>query len=238
VVNNLIVSAHLNVTAHCRVLLTTPIETFSMGNTIVISRGLIDVLPDEVSLALVLAAELSHIALGHRTQTQFAFHNQTMLSDAELLQRFRFQHSAQELDDAGKKTIEIMRMSPYQKTGNAGLFLKALSSRSPLLPRLLAANLGNQVANADALERLAEFASAAPALDEEKLDQIAALPLGSRVKLNPWTNRIELVKTQPLALLSAREKMPFEVTPFVLHLTRLEDASATAVSAPPAGGQP
>ena len=93
-VNNLIVSANLNVDAHCRVLLTTPIETFSIGHTIVISRGLIDVLPDEASLALVLADEFAHIALGHPTPTQFAFRNQTMLSDAELLQRFRFERSA------------------------------------------------------------------------------------------------------------------------------------------------
>jgi hypothetical protein len=231
VVNNLIVSAGLNVDAQCRVLLTTPIETFAIGHTIVISRGLIDVLPDEASLALVLAAELSHVALGHPTPTQYAFHNQTMLSDAELLQRFHFERSPQELADAAKKTIEIMRASPYQKTANAGLFLKALASRGPSLPRLLAANLGNQVANQDALNRLADFAASAPELDENKIEQIAALPLGSRVKLNPWNNRIELIKTKPLALLSAREKMPFEVTPFILHLTRI-DQSAVAAAQP------
>jgi hypothetical protein len=233
VVNNLIVSAGLNVDAQCRVLLTTPLETFAIGHTIVISRGLIDVLPDEASLALVLAAELSHVALGHPTPTQYAFHNQTMLSDAELLQHFHFERSPQELSDAAKKTIEIMRASPYQKTANAGLFLKALASRGPSLPRLLAANLGNQVAHPDALNRLAEFAASAPELDENKIEQIAALPLGSRVKLNPWNNRIELIKTKPLALLSAREKMPFEVTPFVLHLTRIDQIASAAVPAQP-----
>src|SRR5262249_2000099 len=98
----------------------------------------------------------------------------------------------------------------------------------PALPRLLAAILGNEVANPDALSRLAEFAVSAPALEEDKIEQIAALPLGSRVKLNPWNNRIELVKTRPLELLSPREKMPFEVTPFVLHLTRLESAAGIA----------
>jgi hypothetical protein len=233
VVNNLIVSAGLNVDAHCRVLLTTPIETFAVGHTIVISRGLIDVLPDEASLALALAAELSHVALGHPTPTQFAFNNQTMLSDAELLLRFRFARSEAELTEAAKKTIEIMRASPYQKTANAGLFLKALASRGPALPSLLAANLGNAVANADALNRLAQFAASAPALDEEKIEQIAALPLGSRVKLNPWNNRIELVKTRPLALLSAREKMPFEVTPFALYLTRVEPVGANTQAGRP-----
>ncbi|MEQ1884627.1 MAG: M48 family metalloprotease [Bryobacteraceae bacterium] len=230
VVNNLIVSANLDIDAHCRVLLTTPIETFSIGHTVVISRGLIDVLPDETSLALVLAAELSHIALGHRTQTQFAFNNQTMLSDAELLQRFRFQRSADELTAAGKKTVELMRASPYQNTANAGLFLKALQSRMQALPRLLQANLGNQVANADALTRLADFSAKAPALEENKLEQIAALPLGSRVKVQPWRNQLELIKARPISLLSPREKMPFEVSPFVLYLTRVEKEAAREVS--------
>jgi hypothetical protein len=233
VVNNLVVSAQVNVEAHCRVLLTTPIETFTIGHTIVISRGLIDVLPDEASLAVMLAGELAHIALGHRTPTQFAFRNQLMLDDADLLRTVHFARSAPELREAGRKTIEIMHASPYQKTGNAGLFLKALRSRETALPRLLAANIGNQVANTEALDRLAEFIATAPELEENKLEQIAALPLGSRVKLNPWNNRIELVKTRPVALLSAREKMPFEVTPFVLFLTRAEPpAQAHAASSP------
>src|SRR5258707_14428755 len=99
VVNNLIITNKLEIAPEdrCRVLLTTPIESFTIGHTIVVSRGLLDVLPDETSLALVLADELSHIALGHRTQTQFAFNNQTMLSDADLLQRFRFQRAPEEM---------------------------------------------------------------------------------------------------------------------------------------------
>jgi hypothetical protein len=34
------------------------------------------------------------------------------------------------------------------------------------------------------------------------------------------------VKTRPISLLSPREKMPFEVTPFALYLTRAEPVSA------------
>jgi len=159
--------------------------------------------------------------VGHRTPTQFAFRNQTMLSDAEVLRHLHCERSQLELEAAGKKTIEIMRASPYQKTANAGLFLKALASRRNMLPRLLAANLGNQLANPDALARLAEFTSSAPELQESQLEQIAALPLGSRIKLDPWRDQITLVKTRPLEVLSPREKMPFEITPFILYLTRL-----------------
>ena len=54
-----------------------------------ISRGLLDVLPDEASLAMVLSDELAHIALGHRTETNFAFSDQTMLGDSELLKRLQ-----------------------------------------------------------------------------------------------------------------------------------------------------
>jgi len=226
VVNNLIVSSKLDIEVHCRVLLTTPFETFTVGHTIVISRGLIDVLPDEGSLALTLASELAHVALGHATQTQFAFNNQTMLGDFELLQRFRFERPANEMQAAAEKAVALMRASPYSNLTNAGLFLKALTARRAAMPRLLQASLGDRVADSAALTRLASFAAAAPALEPEKLDQIAALPLGSRVKLNPWTNQLALIKTRSLALLSPREKMPFEVTPFVLYLTRAEAVSA------------
>jgi hypothetical protein len=57
VVNNLEVTNNLiNVPdVRCRVLLTEPFESFTIGRTIVVSRGLLDVLPDEASLATVLA---------------------------------------------------------------------------------------------------------------------------------------------------------------------------------------
>jgi hypothetical protein len=120
----------------------------------------------------------------------------------------------------------MMRASPYINLANAGLFLKALAARRAAMPHLLQASLGDRVADPAVLARLASFAEAAPPLEADRLDQIAALPLGSRVKLNPWTNQLALVKTRPLALLSPREKMPFEVTPIVLYLTRIEAVSA------------
>jgi hypothetical protein len=72
-----------------------------------------------------------------------------------------------------------------------------------------------------------------PALDPNKLDQIAALPMGGRVKLNSWTDRVELTKSAPVAIISARDKMPFEVTPFFPRLSRLtsEASPANATSA-------
>jgi hypothetical protein len=226
---------HINLDVQCRVLLTTPFETFSIGQTIVISRGLVDVLPDEASLAMVLAEELAHIALGHRTATSYAFGDRIMFNDTELLQKMHLNRSVQEMDAAGNRAVEILSNSPYaDKLGNAGLFLKALTSRMASLPSLVQANLGNQFASGSNMARLEELAKKAPPLEETKIEQIAALPLGSRIKLDVWTNQITLIKTGPIAFLSAREKMPFEVAPLALHLLRI---GTNAVSPSNAGGQ-
>jgi hypothetical protein len=81
------------------------------------------------------------------------------------------------------------------------------------------------------LSRLAALATQGPALDNTKLDQVAALPLGGRVKINPWNDKAEMVKTAPVAITSARDKMPFEVTPFFPRLARY-GASNTPGAAP------
>jgi hypothetical protein len=115
----------------------------------------------------------------------------------------------------------MLKNSPYaQKLDSAGLFLRALSTRAGALNALLTAHLGNNIAENGVVTRMAQLMNSAPQLDWNKLDQIAALPLGGRVKLNAWDDKVELVKSQPVAITSARDKMPFEVTPFFPRLTR------------------
>ncbi|MGB6358794.1 MAG: hypothetical protein WBF30_08445, partial [Candidatus Acidiferrales bacterium] len=69
-------------------------------------------------------------------------------------------------------------------------------------------------------------------LQPMKLDQIAALPLGSRIVLDSWDDSIEMAKSKPVELLSAREKMPLEVTPFMPYLTRYQNPADAAASDP------
>jgi hypothetical protein len=52
-----------------------------------------------------------------------------------------------------------------------------------------------------------------------------------RVKLDPWSNALEMIKTKPVVLLSPQEKMPFEVTPFFPYLTRLSTVPVVTASA-------
>jgi len=232
VVNNLVVTNNLEIQPeiHTRVLLTSPLESFAIGHTIVMSRGLLDVLPDEASLAMVMAHELGHIVLGHRLDTKLAFNDRMFFPDQDTFERLDFGRNASDEDAADKKALELLTNSPYKdKLANSGLFLKALQERAPELKNLIRAHLGNSLANGKSL-RMSALLTSAPQLDVRRTDQIAALPLGGRVKLDPWSNRIELVKVKPVAILSPREKMPFEVTPFFPFLTRLPGATPDKVA--------
>jgi len=230
VVNNLEVTNNLDIEpeVHCRVLLTGTLESFSIGHTIVISRGLLDVLPDEASLATMLAQELADIIVTKPTTDQWGFNDTTNVSTVEALNRFSFRDSPDQVQLASQKALELLKNSPYKdKLGSAGLFLKQLDDESKALPALINAHLGNRVFLAT------QLIGAAPALQPDKLDQIAALPLGARVKLDPWNDMVSLVKAKPVPLYSGREKMPFEVTPFMPYLTRFEKPS-NGVTADPA----
>jgi hypothetical protein len=232
VVNNILVTNNLDIQpeVRCRVLLTAPLESFSIGHTIVISRGLIDTLPDEASLAMILAHELGHVILAHAIDTRWAFSDRMIFSDDQAFQRLDFHRDPAEEQAADQKAVELLQKSPYNgKLSEGGLFLRALAARSKDLPNLVTAHLGNRLALGNQVVRMQSVAQSAPELKLTQVDQIAALPLGARLKLDPWTNRVEMMKSKPVVATSAREKMPFEVTPFMPFLTR-KSASLTPVS--------
>ncbi len=227
VVNNVMVTNNLDIQpeVRCRVLLTTPIESFTVGHTIVMSRGMIDVLPDEASLAMMLTHELAHIVLGHRLDTKLAFNDRMFFPDERTFQRMDFARDRNEEEAADKKAVELLNNSPYKdKLSNAGLFLKAVQARAPELKNLIRPHLGDSLLNGNAT-RMSSLMTNSPAFDPKKVDQLAALPLGGRVKVDPWNDQLELIKTKPVAITSAADKMPFEVTPFYPFLTRYATAS-------------
>jgi len=235
VVNNLMVTNNLDIQpeVRCRVLLTSPLESFTIGHTIVVSRGLLDVLPDEASLAMVVAHELGHIALGHSLDDRLAFNDRLFFPDENTFQRLDFARNPANEEAADSKALELLGKSPYKdKLSNAGLFLKALQARAPELSNLIRPHLGNSIGNGKTI-RMSALLNSAPQLEMKRTDQIAALPLGGRIKLDPWSNRVEMMKTKPVALLSPNEKMPFEITPFFPYLKRLSTSGPDKVALAP-----
>ncbi len=234
VVNNLMVTNNLDIQpeVRCRVLLTTPLESFTIGHTIVVSRGMIDVLPDEAALAMILSHELSHIVLGHHLDTKLAFNDRLFFPDERTFERLDFARDKNEEEAADKKALELLNNSPYKdKMANAGIFLKAVQARAPQLKNLIRAHLGDSLLNGDAT-KMSSLMTSSPAFDPKKVDQVAALPLGGRVKVDPWNDQLELIKTKPVSITAVSDKMPFEVTPFFLFLTRYGSGTPTPTSAP------
>jgi hypothetical protein len=228
VVDNLLLtnSIDLQSDVHCRVLMTAPLESFTIGHTIVLSRGLLDVLPDEAS----------HIVLGHHFDSKLAFNDRMFFPDEQSFQRFDFKRRPADEAAADAKALELLKNSPYKdKLASAGLFLEALQQRAAALPNLIRPHLGNGL-SAGASVRMSALLSTAPQLDQKRLDQIAALPLGGRIRLDPWSDRIELTKAKPVTLALASEKRPFEITPFFPYLSRVTNSGAekVALASPPA----
>jgi hypothetical protein len=45
--------------------------------------------------------------------------------------------------------------------------------------------------------------------------------------MDPWNDKLEMLKSKPVGTVAEREKMPFEVTPFMLYLTRTGNANSS-----------
>ena len=225
IVKNLEITNNLDVDLHCRVLLTSSLEMFSVGNTIVLSRGLIDVVPDEATMAALLAHGMADAMLPKPYQDQYGFSDIMRYTATEVLKRLSFQEDKTEAAENSQKAIELFKKSPYaSKLDNAGLFLSQLHSQAEQLKHLIAPQLGYEVYFASELMQIA------PPLDPANKQQIAALPMGSRLKVDPWSSGVSLMKSRPMSLLSGRDKMPFEVTPLVPYLTRYVESSSSSSS--------
>src|SRR5436853_901183 len=240
VVNNLEVTNNIDVEpdVRSRVMMTSTLESYTVGHTIVLSRGLIDVLPDEASLATMIAHELSHVVLGHRLDSSYAFFDQLLIDDKETFRHFGFARTPDEERAANTKAMQLLNNSPYKnQLGNAGLFLTALSTREKEIPNLISPHLGDRV------PVIGDLRSSMPVEQKQNPQMITALPIGGRVKLDPWSDKLDLIKSKPVGTVAEREKMPFEVTPFMPYLMRYGAetskpiAASAAVSTDPKSGQ-
>lgn len=68
------------------------------------------------------------------------------------------------------------------------------------------------------------MSGAQPSAARPAANVLVALPLGGRVKVEPWSDQLQLLKSKPVGAVAEYEKMPFEVAPFLLYLTRQGDS--------------
>ena len=243
---NLVVPNNLAFTdqIHTRILLSTTVEATTVGNTILISKGLIDSLPSEEAMASVVAMELAHIAMGHHIDTRYAFNDRLLFPDESTFQRIDMYHSDHDNAEAAKRAMEYMENSIYKdKLPNAGLYYAQLVDRSKVLKALNTPKLGDSLLKSDGTPWMADLEKMSPKLNWDDLAQRPANPLGFWLKTDPWDDKVHELNAKIYAYMNARDKMPFEVTPIFYKLQRYDSAKldipiTVAPQAAPVGGDP
>jgi len=131
----------------CRVLLTTPAESFSVGNVVILSRGLLDIVPNESVLAVLIARQVAHVVLGQSNGPSRAFHDGIF----ELQGRSDFpglgiQRTPDQETAADQEAVVLLNGSPYRDAiETTKMFLSQLKAASHRFPNLLRARFGTEI---------------------------------------------------------------------------------------------
>ncbi|SDF48170.1 hypothetical protein [Terriglobus roseus] len=245
-----------------RTLLTEPLESLAIGNTIVLSKGLIDTTAvpgnnnEQVNnLYAIIAFQVAHIIQGHRLDTKYAFNDRLLFPDTSTFEKIPMHHTDKDNEEAAKKALELLQPKELNDAASQfGLYLAELQTRSKALTALNDPMVGDSLVKDVKTNTfwLQPLIGKGPKLDPNDLKQNAAMPLSSFLRFDPWTDQVVQMHASYEPLLSSRDKMPFEVTPVYLKLSYYKpaadgaaaaaaganattDANGNAISAPPAG---
>jgi len=229
-----------------RTLLTEPLESLAIGNTILISKGLLDttavITTDGAqqmgNLNGLLAFQLAHIILGHRLDTKYAFSDRLLFPSTSVFQRIPMHHTDADNEEAAKEAMKLL--DAKELAGGQqyfGLYLQQLQARLKGLPALNTPVIGDALIKSekDPTFWMQAVVNKGIKLDMKDLKQEAAMPLGSLLRFDPWTDQVIQLKYGFEPILNARDKMPFEVTPVYMKLTYYNPAAQQQQPAAPAG---
>jgi hypothetical protein len=234
-----------------RTLLTEPLESLAIGNTILLSKSLIDTTgiyaadgtntPQLGDTYALLAYQVAHVILGHHIDTKYAFSDRLLFPSESAFQRLPMYHTDKDDEEAAKKAMELLS-APDLASGQQyfSLYLQQLAVRAKGLRALNEPQIGDGLLKPDGSLWMQAILSKGPKLNPADLTQQAALPLGSYLKFDPWTDQvIALNITAITPLLSPRDKYPFEILPLYYKLSEYKaptppapTADAAAATAP------
>ena len=238
VYNNIQLSRPIRV----RTLLTEPLESLAVGNTIIISKGLLDttsiVTADGAqqtgNLNAILAFQLAHIILGHRLDTKYAFNDRLLFPSTSVFERIPMHHTEADNAEAAKKAMQLLTVKELADSQKYfGLYLQQLQLRVKSLTALNQPMIGDGLIKSDTDNSfwMAAMVPRGIKLDMKDLKQQAAMPLANFLRFDPWTDQLIQMHTTFEPLISDRDKMPFEVEPVYLKLNYFKSPSATPAPA-------
>ncbi len=250
--NNILAYNNITVSrpVHVRTLLTEPLESLAIGNTIVVSKSLIDttavITQDGAqqmgNLNAILAFQLAHIITGHRLDTKYAFSDRLLFPDNSAFKKIPMHHTDADNTEAAKKAIEMLQVKELADGQRYfGLYLQQLQQRIKGLKALNEPLIGDGLTKSetDTSFWLQALVPKGDKLDVKDLKQQAAVPLSSFLRFDPWTDQVITLHTAFEPILSASDKMPFEVAPVYIKLTTYKAPADPALAPPPpaAAGQ-
>jgi hypothetical protein len=234
----------------CRTLLTEPLESLAIGNTIVVSKSLLDttaiVTQDGAqqmgNLNAILAFQIAHIILAHRLDTKYAFNDRLLFPSTSVFNRIPMHHTDADNTAAAKKALELLNAKELEGGQQYfSLYLQQLQQRVKNLKALNEPMIGDGLVKSDEDPTfwMAAIESKGPKLDMKDLKQQAAMPLASFLRFDPWTDQVFQMHSPFEPLLTAADKMPFEVEPVYLKLSYYKlPADAAPATAAPAANPP
>jgi hypothetical protein len=236
----------------CRTLLTEPLESLAIGNTIVVSKSLLDttgvVTQDGAqqmgNLNAILAFQIAHIILAHRLDTKYAFNDRLLFPTTSVFNRIPMHHTDADNTAAAKKALELLNAKELEAGQQYfSLYLQQLQQRVKSLKALNEPMIGDGLTKSDEDPTfwMQAITAKGPKLDMKDLKQQAAMPLASFVRFDPWTDQVFVMHSAFEPLLTAADKMPFEVEPVYLKLSYYKappDAAAAPAAAAPAPTNP
>ena len=226
-----------------RTLLTEPLETLSVGNTILVSKSLLDTTAvpsadgkqaeQQGDLNALLAFQIAHILLGHHIDTKFAFNDHLMFPQEAAFEHIPMHHTDDENVAAAKKAIELLSV-PDLADGQQyfGLYLQQLQAREKGLHALTDPQIGDGLLKPDGTFWYQALVAKGPKLNNTDLAQQAAMPLAQLLRFDPWTDKVIQLHSAYAPLLSSRDKLPFEITPVYLKLAYWQPPAPPAPPAP------
>jgi hypothetical protein len=238
--NNITVSRPIRV----RTMMTEPLESLAVGNTIILSKGLIDttgvVTADGAQqmgdLNAILAFQVAHIILGHRLDTKYAFNDRLLFPDTYAFKRIPMHHTDADNEAAAKKAMELLSAKeladgqPY-----FGLYLEQLRARVKGLKALNEPMIGDGLMKPgpDGQFWMQAIVAKGEKLEMNNLKQQAAMPLSSFLRFDPWTDKLIPMHSAFEPILSPADKMPFEVEPVYLKLSYYKAPEPPPAATPP-----
>ncbi|HEY5381523.1 MAG TPA: hypothetical protein VIJ65_04660 [Acidobacteriaceae bacterium] len=224
-----------------RTLLTEPLESLSVGDTILLSKGLIDTTAVPTAdgaqqmgnLNALLAFQVAHIVLGHHIDTKYAFSDRLMFPTESAFEKLPMHHTDADNAAAAKKAIELLGAKELVDGEKYfGLYLQQLQAREKGLKALTDPQIGDGLLRPDGTFWMQALVAKAPKLNNGDLKQQAAMPLSQFLRFDPWTDQVIKLNTAYEPLLSARDKLPFEITPVYLRLAYWAPPAAPPAAAP------